>query len=128
MYTVTVQDADGKEITLEVTKAIFLIVDDERRELERNKKEKYRHLSNAELKEDLLPRRSIQFAETPEDQVCLLESLREELRKCSPIQRKRFALFLQGYNLSEIAQIQGCAKQCVQRSLTYVLKRIKKTF
>ena len=128
MQTVTVLDADGRKVTIEVTDEVFLIVDDERRELEREKKEKFRHRSKSELKEDLLPRRLIERVETPEDQVCFFETLRGILDSCTSNQRTRFALYISGYSWSEIARRQRCTVMAVKFSVMGVLEKIKKVF
>lgn len=126
MQTVTILDADGRKVTIEVTDEVFLIVDDERRELEREKKEKFRHRSKSELKEDLLPRRIIECADTPEDQVCFIETLRGILDSCSSNQKMRFALYMRGYSLSEIASFQHTSVSAIFYSLNGVIKKIKK--
>lgn len=126
MKTITVSDADGKSITIEVTEEVFLIVDDERRELEREKKEKSRHRSKSELKEDLLPRRLIECVDTPEDLVCFIETLRGILNSCTSNQKIRFALYMRGYSLSEIACFQHTSVPAILYSLNGVLKKIKK--
>jgi DNA-directed RNA polymerase specialized sigma24 family protein len=126
MHYVKVQNADGREVTVEVTDEVFLVFEDERRELQREKKEKTRHLSKNEMVEDIVPRRSVMFLETPEDQVCLLESFHEILESCTPNQKRRFSLYLRGYSISEIARFQHTSIPAVLYSLTNVLKRIKK--
>lgn len=126
MRYVKIQDADGKEVIIEVTDEVFLIFDDERRELAREKKEKFRHLANCALNEDILPRKSVACSETPEDLVCLRESLRDILGNCTPIQKIRFSLYLRGYSLSEIARFQHSSVPAVLYSISSVLKRIKK--
>ena len=118
----------GKGIAIEVSDEVFKVFKDECREFEREKKEMERHGSNCEMEDNILPLRSLVLSETPEDQVCLLESLHFALKSCTPNQRIRFHLYLCGYSLTEIAHFQNTSVPAVLYSLKSILKKIKNIF
>lgn len=128
MYSVKITDAYGHEVEVEVSKEIYQFFKTEHRRTERGRKEVYRHFTHDPFDDNILPWMLIICQDTPEDLACVLDTFHRALQECTSCQRERFILFLQGFNYSEIARMQGCTKQGVQSSVADVIRTIQKYF
>ena len=50
------------------------------------------------------------------------------LKTCTAVQQRRFKLYSDGYTLEEIARLENCGKQRIQKSVSAVTEKIKKYF
>lgn len=70
------------------------------------------------------------YRETPEEQVCHMETLDEllsVLESCTEAQRRRFLLYaLDGLSYEQIGQLCGCSKNAAFQSVEAVRKKFKK--
>lgn len=107
MYRVKIKDADDHEVEVEVSDEVYKVFQDYDRKVENQSHERRRHWDKRCL-EGYISDDNIVSSELTEDQVCLFETLNSILNNCTPNQRTRFYLYLSGYSLSEIAQIQHC--------------------
>lgn len=130
MYYVKIKDVTGRDVTVEVSYEVFQAFEDERKELERERNERRKHWDKRGLEDYILTNESVSVSETLEDLFFRLYALRitrDVVRTCTPVQQERFALHVRGYTFSEIARLQRCTKQGVQKSVDIVLKKIKKS-
>jgi DNA-directed RNA polymerase specialized sigma24 family protein len=131
MYYVKTKDISGHEIMVEVSFEIYQLFEAERKQNERDRYERRKHIDDSPKSDhaELLPSR---HDENPEETLIRRETLQTVLKiveACTPIQRERFYLNrVFGYSGNEIAKIQGCRLQAVYQSVNSVLKKIKKYF
>ena len=89
-----------------------------------------RHEEQSELREGTLFRRAIDTAVSPEDVVIMneqTERLYQGMDKLSPKQRSRLIYYyFHKMSFTEIAEIEGCCRQVVQRSIENAKKKLKK--
>lgn len=129
-FYVTIQDGDGKEITIEVTLAIFELFEEERKANERYRKERERHHTDQELLEDTLVPRT--YTQSVLDTVVAQSELniaKQIIQTCTPIQQRRFyynRIF--GYSFVEIARIENCSEAAVKKSVKAVADKLKNFF
>lgn len=124
MYHVKIKDAEDHEVEVEVSDEVYKVFQDYDRKIENQSHERRRHWDKRCL-EGYISDDNIVSSELTEDQVCLSETLNSILSNCTPNQRTRFYLYLSGYSLSEIAQIQHCHITTVKGSIAAVRKKIK---
>lgn len=127
-FYVTIQDGDGKEITIEVTLAIFELFEEERKANERYRKERERHHTDQEFLEDTLVPRT--YTPSVFDTVVAQSELniaKQIIQTCTPIQQRRFYYNrILGYSFTEIAKMEGCAIRTVKQSVDAVIKKLEK--
>lgn len=117
-YFVKINTAGGKK-TVEVSKEVWELFEEERRAAERERYERRRHLDTSTSPEDVMSSASGDFD--------TMQEIREILQTCTPIQRERFYLNrICGYSYQEIARMQGCQARRVHKSVDAVIKKIKK--
>lgn len=129
-YFVTVKDSTGKNISVEVTREVYLVFEEERLRNERERKEKRRHRDSHTLDDYAVLTSPKAVSEPLENYYFQRERLQdvfEILKTCTPKQRERFLLNrIYGYSYTEIAQMQGCKKAAIQESIESVMKKILK--
>lgn len=129
-YFVTVKNSNGKEISVEVTREVYLVFEEERLQVERERNEKRRHLTDRALDDYAVLTSSKAVSEPLENYYFQRERLQdvfEILKTCTPKQRERFLLNkIYGYSYTEIAHMQGCLKNAVRDSIEAVMKKLKK--
>lgn len=127
-YFVTAKDSNGKEISVEVTREVYLVFEEERLQMERERNEKRRHLTDRALDDYAVLTSSKAVSEPLETYYFQRERLQhvfEILKTCTPKQRERFLLNkIYGYSYTEIAQMQRCSVSVVKRSVEAVMKKI----
>jgi RNA polymerase sigma-70 factor (ECF subfamily) len=126
-YFVTIKDYYGKELSVKVSSEIYQVYNEGKKAKERERYERRKHLDRRSL-EDFFDSEQL-VVESLEDFYFKREKLRalfEFLQKCTPLQRKRFYLNrICGYSTGEIAGMEGCRKQAVEKSIRSVCKKIK---
>ena len=115
---------------VDVSKNIYLALDENRRKAENLYHEKRRHWDARAFDESIIAKESHHhsiYMETPEETYFRKEKFKavyETLATCTPIQRERFLLHaLDGLSFSEIAQRQQCSKYAVRDSTQAVRKK-----
>ena len=115
---------------IKVTEREFLLyVDTFQKSLERQRKAKSRHITDKKIEE---------MEESESKAPCVSDfamrsdfriSVEMVLNKCTPTQQRRFSLYHDyGYTFEEIAVMERCRKQRVQKSVDVVSQKIKNIF
>ena len=123
----------SEKIAVEVSKAVFFVLEEERHKEENLRHESRRHWDARAFDESIIAKESHHhsiYMETPEETYFRKEKLKavyETLATCTPIQRERFLLYaLDGLSFAEIARQQGCSKYAVRDSVEAVRQKIQK--
>lgn len=121
---------NGKNLSVEVSEAVYLLLDENRRIEENMHHEKRRHWDTREFSEQIIVRESsYQCYETPEQWYLrkeLLTAIQTALASCTKTQRERFLLHsLDGLSFADIARLQGCSKYAVRDSVEAARKKIQ---
>ena len=126
-YFVTITDENGKEVRMEVSAEIFDAFDEERKLLMRQQNERRRHYDKRGIEDYIIAHESSKTAKSAEDVCVDRESLAEIHDMCTPKQWRRFCLNkIYGYSCAEIAQREGCGTTAVYKSVSAVMKKLKK--
>ncbi|WP_313530619.1 sigma-70 family RNA polymerase sigma factor [Anaerotignum sp.] len=134
-FYVTITNGNGKEIKVKVTLEIFKIFEEERKEAERLRKEKERHISDEDVESDITAYLNSLRTTSLEEKIMQraeLKSAVDVIKTCTPTQQRRFYLNrILGYSFTEIALREGCSKASVKESVDTISKKldhIKKSF
>ncbi|QNM04441.1 RNA polymerase sigma factor [Qiania dongpingensis] len=124
---------NGQALSVEVSVEVYEYLDSAKHKNENLSHEKRRHWDCREFDEYIAATEGrLPYRETPEEQVCRMET-RDELfsvlESCTEAQRRRFLLYaLDGLTFEQIARLSGCSKAAVQDSIEAVRKKFKKLF
>lgn len=124
---------NGQALSVEVSVEVYEYLDRADHKEENLAHEKRRHWDIREFDEYIAATEGRQpYRETPEEQICRMETLDElfsVLESCTEAQRRRFLLYaLDGLSYAEIAKLCGCSKTSVFESIEAVRKKFKKLF
>ena len=127
MFHVTIFDAAGTTLVVEVSYEVFQVFAEYDREMERQRKADSRHRDCRSWDTCLLFEVSTEPLEQTYERMRTLKEIRDVLEEFSPKQRRRFLLhFAYGYTYMEIAEMEGSNKSTVMRSARAALKKIRK--
>ncbi len=127
MFHVTIFDAAGTPLVVEVSYEVFQVFAEYDREMERQRKADSRHRDCRSWDTCLLFEVSTEPLEQTYERMRTLKEIRDVLEEFSPKQRRRFLLhFAYGYTYMEIAEMEGNNKSTVMRSARAALKKIRK--
>lgn len=127
MFHVTIFDAAGTPLVVEVSYEVFQVFAEYDREMERQRKADSRHRDCRSWDTCLLFEVSTEPLEQTYERMRTLKEIRDVLEEFSPKQRRRFLLhFAYGYTYMEIAEMEGSNKSTVMRSARTALKKIRK--
>ena len=127
MFHVTIFDAAGTPLVVEVSYEVFQVFAEYDREMERQRKADSRHRDCRSWDTCLLFEVSTEPLEQTYERMRTLKEIRDVLEEFSPKQRRRFLLhFAYGYTYMEIAEMEGSNKSTVMRSARAALKKIQK--
>ena len=127
MFHVTIFDAAGTPLVVEVAYEVFQVFAEYDREMERQRKADSRHRDCRSWDTCLLFEVSTEPLEQTYERMRTLKEIRDVLEEFSPKQRRRFLLhFAYGYTYMEIAEMEGSNKSTVMRSARAALKKIRK--
>ena len=127
MFHVTIFDAAGTPLVVEVSYEVFQVFAEYDREMERQRKADSRHRDCRSWDTCLLFEVSTEPLEQTYERMRTLKEIRDVLEEFSPKQRRRFVLhFAYGYTYMEIAEMEGSNKSTVMRSARAALKKIRK--
>ena len=128
MFHVTIFDAAGTPLVVEVSYEVFQVFAEYDREMERQRKADSRHRDCRSWDTCLLFEVSTEPLEQTYERMRTLKEIRDVLEEFSPKQRRRFLLhFAYGYTYMEIAEMEGSNKSTVMRSARAALKKILNT-
>ena len=114
-------------MVVEVSHEVFQVFAEYDREMERQRKEDFRHRDCRSWDTCLLFEVSTEPLEQTYERMRTLKEIRDALKEFSPRQRRRFLLhFAYGYTYLEIAKMEGRNKSTVMRSARAALKKIQK--
>lgn len=124
---------NGQALSVEVSVEVYEYLDEAKHKNENLVHEKRRHWDGREFDEYIAATEGrLPYRETPEEQVCRMETWDElfsVLESCTEAQRRRFLLYaLDGLTYEQIGQLCGCSKISVYESITAVRKKFKKYF
>lgn len=129
MFHVTIFDAAGTPLVVEVSYEVFQVFAEYDREMERQRKADSRHRDCRSWDTCLLFEVSTEPLEQTYERMRTLKEIRDVLEEFSPKQRRRFLLhFAYGYTYMEIAEMEGSNKSTVMRSARAALKKIRKNW
>ena len=127
MFHVTIFDAAGTPLVVEVSYEVFQVFAEYDREMERQRKADSRHRDCRSWDTCLLFEVCTEPLEQTYERMRTLKEIRDVLEEFSPKQRRRFLLhFAYGYTYMEIAEMEGSNKSTVMRSARAALKKIRK--
>ena len=127
MFHVTIFDAAGTPLVVEVSYEVFQVFAEYDREMERQRKADSRHRDCRSWDTCLLFEVSTEPLEQTYERMRTLKEIRDVLEEFSPKQRRRFLFhFAYGYTYMEIAEMEGSNKSTVMRSARAALKKIRK--
>ena len=127
MFHVTIFDAAGTPLVVEVSYEVFQVFAEYDREMERQRKADSRHRDCRSWDTCLLFEVSTEPLEQTYERMRTLKEIRDVLEEFSPKQRRRFLLhFAYGYTYMEIAEMEGSNKSTVMRSARTEMKKIRK--
>ena len=127
MFHVTIFDAAGTPLVVEVSYEVIQVFAEYDREMERQRKADSRHRDCRSWDTCLLFEVSTEPLEQTYERMRTLKEIRDVLEEFSPKQRRRFLLhFAYGYTYMEIAEMEGSNKSTVMRSARAALKKIRK--
>lgn len=127
MFHVTIFDAAGTPLVVEVSYEVFQVFAEYDREMERQRKADSRHRDCRSWDTCLIFEVSTEPLEQTYERMRTLKEIRDVLEEFSPKQRRRFLLhFAYGYTYMEIAEMEGSNKSTVMRSARAALKKIRK--
>ena len=126
-YFVTIEDEKGKKIEVEVTAEVFEVFEEEKKLKERQRNERRHHYDKRGIEDYIIANEQSRFLKSAED-ICIdRETIRKVLDRCTPTQRRRFCLNkIYGYRYEEIAKIEKCSINVVYKSISKLIKKIKK--
>jgi len=129
MYYVKIKDDFDHEITVEVLLEVYQVFDDERKLLERERYEHRKHWDKRGIEDYILADHSTALSESAEEIFFCRETfreIREVLKTCTSVQRKRFILhFFDGNSYAKIAGMQNCTPATVHKSIQAVQKKLE---
>ncbi|WP_312048281.1 sigma-70 family RNA polymerase sigma factor [Anaerotignum sp.] len=127
-FYVAITNSQGKEIRVKVSFEIYELFEEERKEIERLRKEKERHSSDEDVESDIagflhslrtasLEERAMQRQE--------LKSAVDVIKSCTSVQQRRFYFNrILGYTFTEIAAKEHCSERAVKFSVDAVIKKL----
>lgn len=124
---------NGQALSVEVSVEVYEYLDEADHKEENLAHEKRRHWDGREFDEYIAATEGrLPYRETPEEQVCRMETLDElfsVLESCTEAQRQRFLLYaLDGLTYEQIGRLCNCSKVAVHFSIEAVRKKFKKVF
>ncbi len=127
MYLVKILNADHRPVDVEVSVEIYRIYEESRKQEERQRYERRKHIEGKSFDNCLLFDLATEPLEETFERMETLKEIGGILEQLPPLQRRRFILhFFYGYSYSEIAKMQDCNKSAVMRSVQSALKKVRK--
>ena len=127
MYLVKILNADYRPIDVEVSLEIYRVYEESRKQEERQRYERRKHIEGRSFDNCLLFDLATEPLEETFERLETLQEIGRVLEQLPPLQRWRFILhFFYGYSYSEIAKMQDCNKSAVMRSVQSALKKVRK--
>ena len=131
-YFVTFIDGEGKRVKAELSEEQFLLFDQFELEDKKQANERERHFEASDQTEISLEKRASISGESVEDSVLHkldIEKLYLAIQCLLPMHRRRIVMyFFDGMTHAEIAQVEGCSKGAVKRSIDRAIEELKKFF
>lgn len=126
MCIVSVLNTDHHPVEVEVSVEIYEVYEESRRQEERQRYERRKHIDKRAFDSCLLFELATEPLEETFERLETMKQIDCILQQLPPLQRWRFLLhFAYGYTYSEIAQMQGCHKAAVMRSAKTAMKKIR---
>ena len=126
MYVITITNIAPNLMEVEVSVDVYKVYEDSRRQEERQRYERRKHIDGRSFDNCLLFELATEPLEQTYERIERLREIQAVLQDIPPQQRERFILhFAYGYSYSEIAKMQGCHKAAVMRSAKSALKKIR---
>jgi len=128
-YYAAFVDGDGRSQEVEISREVYLALEDCRRHEQRQARSDERHEERFALSEGQLAERQARPPLLLEDSVVLAADMQAALATLTDTQRRRFLLY-QEHNLSfeQIAIVEGCTHPAVLKALATAQEKLKKYF
>ena len=119
-YYVLFVDGQGVRKKLEVSKEVYLALESSHREEESLARKERKYIERSELMDETLYNRAMVRPLPLDERVwrnILLEQVEQAIGRLSAKQKKRFMLYQQGFTYQEIAEMEGCTLQAIEKSV-----------
>jgi len=130
-YFVSFTDGQSVEHEVEIDRETFEALDDCRRHEKRQKNFHDRHIEHSDLTDETLLRRACEAPHATDEIIGRSETvraLRAAINELPEIQRRRLLLYYETeLTYAQIAEIEGCTKMPVKRSIHRAEERIRET-
>ena len=126
-YFAIFRDGEGKRVEQELTEAIYLQMEEWRKEDVRHEREALRHLEYSELTDESIERRAAKKSESVEEYIehqKFVQMIEQEFLRLDETQQRRVLLRLDNQSLTKIAAEEGCSRPAI----FYAMKTIQKKF
>jgi RNA polymerase sigma-70 factor (ECF subfamily) len=123
--------ADGQSVLreTEVSREVYLTLDECRRHEKRQKNFFDRHIEHSDLTDETLSRRALNAPKTADEAVAHKEeagALHAAIAELPEVQRRRFVLYHEiGLTYAQIADMEGCTKRAVKFSVDIAEGKIR---
>ena len=119
-YYVLFVDGQGVRRKIEVSEDIYQALESSHREEESLARKQRKYIERSELMDETLYNRAMVRPLPLDEHVwhnILLERVQHALGSLSAKQKKRFMLYQQGFTYQEIAEVEGCTLQAIEKSV-----------
>lgn len=113
-------DSPEYEINIDIFKLYYK---DFKYDLEKIRNEHRRHIEDGEV-DDFIESGKLTVKQFEQECVEKID-FEAALKMCTPIQKRRCKLYVQGYSFTEIARMENCDKEAVRQSIITAVKKIK---
>ena len=125
-YYAAFVDGDGHSQEVEISHAVYLVLEECRRHEQRQARSDERHEERFALSEGQLAERQARPPLLLEDSVVLATDMQAALASLTSTQRRRFLLYHEhGLSIEQIAQAEGRSVPTILESITVATEKIK---
>lgn len=129
-YYASFRDSQSALRETEVSREVYIVIDECRRHEKRQKNFFDRYIEHSELMDETLLRRAFTPPLTIEEAINkeeMADALNAAIEGLPEVQRRRFVLYYEvGLTYEQIAEIEGCKRQPVSRSVERATEKIRK--
>jgi RNA polymerase sigma-70 factor (ECF subfamily) len=128
-YYVSFRDGQATLREIEVSREVYLVIDECRKHEKRQKNFFDRYIEHSELMDETLSRRAHTLPMSVEEELDRKEeadALRAAIGGLPEIQRRRFVLYHEAHlTYEQIAEVEGCTKRAVKFSVDIAEEKIR---
>ena len=128
-YFVRFTDSAGEVQKVEICEEIYIVLDHFRKKEDNLARQDRNHIEQSDLMDEALYERAIHKPKSVEEVVLerlLWEELRQAIAELSETQARRLLLYHSGFTYQEIADIEGCTRFPIMRSVAQAEEKIRR--